>query len=381
VKAIVNGMVAYYPGRHYNLEVDGETETVKKFYAVGNLTIAVRTVVGEQDTLHWILSDHLGSLNVTANEDGSWNSEIRYTAFGEVRWKDGLTPTEYRFTGQLEQAELGLYFYVARWYDPYLNHFIQADTIVPQPGKAAGFDRYGYTLYNPIRYNDPSGHDVGCPGLDGSRCYAYNKRTPQIVSRDDWGAQRPGSIEPVKNALMDEGLYSKDNPEGYMSYSIGLPDYDLSEILNTVVIHHEGDDATYNVQDLQRIEMENGYYDLPYHYAIASDGTIYEGRDIGVRGAHVASGNTGKIGIIWLGDFNPGYDPDRPGLVDARDDFPTIAQYSTTVNLIVWLNDEKGANYGIDDFGGHSDFNQTSCPGLNTDLFMRVIRNMFPLGE
>jgi len=119
-------------------------------------------------------------------------------------------------------------------------------------------------------------------------------------------------------------------------------------------------------------------YDLPYHYAIASDGTIYEGRDIGVRGAHVASGNTGKIGIIWLGDFNPGYDPDRPGLVDARDDFPTIAQYSTTVNLIVWLNDEKGANYGIDDFGGHSDFNQTSCPGLNTDLFMRVIRKMFP---
>jgi len=85
VKAIVNGVATYYPGRHYNLEVNGETETVKKFYAVGNLTFAVRTVIGEQDTLHWILSDHLGSLNVTANEDGTWNSEIRYTAYGEVR--------------------------------------------------------------------------------------------------------------------------------------------------------------------------------------------------------------------------------------------------------------------------------------------------------
>jgi len=70
------------------------------------------------------------------------------------------------------------------------------------------------------------------PGLDCSRCYAYNKRTPQIVSRDDWGAQRPGSIEPVKNALMDEGLYSKDNPKGICRNQLAT-DYDLSEILNT----------------------------------------------------------------------------------------------------------------------------------------------------
>ncbi|NPV75019.1 MAG: hypothetical protein HPY59_01460 [Anaerolineae bacterium] len=95
VKTVVNSVVAHYPGRDYNLEVDGEMETVKKFYAVGNLTFAVRTILGEQDTLHWILSDHLGSLNVTANEDGTWNSEMR--------WKDGITPTDYRFTGQLEQ--------------------------------------------------------------------------------------------------------------------------------------------------------------------------------------------------------------------------------------------------------------------------------------
>ncbi|MCC6146912.1 MAG: hypothetical protein IT308_05030 [Anaerolineaceae bacterium] len=134
VKAIVNGVVTYYPPlqdaalrsarRHYNLEIDGEiakhsrrgAETVKKFYALGSLTIAVRTISGENDTLTWVLSDHLGSLNVAANADGSWNSEIRYTAFGEVRWKDGVTPTEYGYTGQLEQAELGLYYYVARFY-------------------------------------------------------------------------------------------------------------------------------------------------------------------------------------------------------------------------------------------------------------------------
>jgi len=29
---VVQRRITFYPGRHYNLEVDGETETVKKFY-------------------------------------------------------------------------------------------------------------------------------------------------------------------------------------------------------------------------------------------------------------------------------------------------------------------------------------------------------------
>jgi RHS repeat-associated protein len=139
-------------------EVNGSETTVRKFYALGSMAVAVRAVVGTQDTLKWVLGDHLGSTSVTANEDGSWNSELRYTAFGEVRASQGLTPTEYRFTNQLEQITIGLYYYGARWYDPYLNHFVQADSIVPGVGNAEAFDRYAYSNNNPINYNDPSGH-------------------------------------------------------------------------------------------------------------------------------------------------------------------------------------------------------------------------------
>ncbi|NLD26719.1 MAG: RHS repeat-associated core domain-containing protein, partial [Acholeplasmataceae bacterium] len=73
------------------------------------------------------------------------------------------------YKGQLAQAELGLDYYVARYYDPLTGHFIQADSIIPEPGKASAFDRYAYVRNNPIRYNDPSGHrDSGeCgPGED-----------------------------------------------------------------------------------------------------------------------------------------------------------------------------------------------------------------------
>jgi len=47
---------------------------------------------------------------------------------------------------------------VARWYDSYLNHFTQPDTIIPDPYNPASWNRYAYVNYNPIRYTDPSGH-------------------------------------------------------------------------------------------------------------------------------------------------------------------------------------------------------------------------------
>jgi hypothetical protein len=36
VKAVVNDVVTYYPGRHYNEKVNGSTSTVKKFYTMGS---------------------------------------------------------------------------------------------------------------------------------------------------------------------------------------------------------------------------------------------------------------------------------------------------------------------------------------------------------
>ena len=92
-----------------------------------------------------MLSDNLGSTTVTASADGTWNSELRYTAFGEVWASSGITPTDYRYTGQLSQATIGLDFYVSRWYDPQLARFVQPDSIVPEGGNPLAFNRYSYT--------------------------------------------------------------------------------------------------------------------------------------------------------------------------------------------------------------------------------------------
>ena len=69
----------------------------------------------------------------------------------------------------LGAAGFGLMFYNARWYDPTLGRFAQADSIVP--GGVQGLDRYAYVNNSPVRFTDPSGHracgdgeEIDCDG-------------------------------------------------------------------------------------------------------------------------------------------------------------------------------------------------------------------------
>ncbi len=64
-----------------------------------------------------------------------------HRTFGELRYTwnhatDGAMPmqTPMRYTGQRFDEAIGLYYYNARYYDPALGRFAQADTIVPDPG-------------------------------------------------------------------------------------------------------------------------------------------------------------------------------------------------------------------------------------------------------
>jgi RHS repeat-associated protein len=116
----------------------------------------------ENGIVSWLLGDHLGSTAVTANSAGSKTGELRYYAFGGTRYTWGSTPTTYRYTGQRQESALGgldgLYFYNARWYDPVLGRFLSPDTLVPGAGNPQALNRYAYTLNNPVKYRDPSGH-------------------------------------------------------------------------------------------------------------------------------------------------------------------------------------------------------------------------------
>ena len=97
-------------------------------------------------TVYYLLGDHLGSTSITANSSGSKVAELRYHPWGGTRFTSGTTPTARRFTGQIEDAAIGLYFYNARYYDPALGRSIQADSIVlgAASGSGGGAATLGY---------------------------------------------------------------------------------------------------------------------------------------------------------------------------------------------------------------------------------------------
>jgi len=62
-----------------------------------------------------------------------------------------------RFTGQILDAETGLYYYNARYYDPQLGRFTQPDTTIPDLSNPQSYNRYSYCVNDPLRYTDPDG--------------------------------------------------------------------------------------------------------------------------------------------------------------------------------------------------------------------------------
>jgi len=132
-----------------------ETIPGQSYYYVGANRVATRTEEGEYI---WIYGDHLGSTSVTADRDGNELSRRKYTAWGVTRSGTGAQATDYGYTGQMQVDDI--YYYNARWYDPAIGRFMQADTIVPPHQGTQGFDRYAYVNNNPMRYTDPSGQCI-----------------------------------------------------------------------------------------------------------------------------------------------------------------------------------------------------------------------------
>jgi hypothetical protein len=78
-----------------------------------------------------------------------------------------------------------------------------------------------------------------------------------------------------------------------------------------IVIHHAGRSyscGASSIAEMQRVQTEDmgrnpAFDDVGYHYAVSCQGDIYEGRDIRFIGEHVASDNSGKVGIVFLSDL------------------------------------------------------------------------------
>ena len=109
-------------------------------------------------------------------------------------------------------------FYNARWYDPGLGRFAQADTIIPlQTQGVQAWDRYAGMNNNPVRYNDPSGHCIS-GGIDTLACILIALLLSGCTSSGPTNAD----IQSAETAILDTsvGIEMLDAGGNVLGYSL-----------------------------------------------------------------------------------------------------------------------------------------------------------------
>lgn len=116
---------------------------------------------GASTRLDYLHYDQLGSVIGLSNNTGTSAERRTYLAFGKTSYErqfDASLKEETKgFVGERYDADAGLQFLNARYYDPELALFIQPDWFeVTEPG--VGENRYAYSMNDPINNLDPKGN-------------------------------------------------------------------------------------------------------------------------------------------------------------------------------------------------------------------------------
>jgi RHS repeat-associated protein len=103
-------------------------------------------------TVLWLHQDQLGSTRLVTDTAGASQATYTFDAYGKLLTISGTTTNPFRFSGQYQDSESGLYYLRARYYDPATGQFLTND-----PAVSATHAPYRYVEGNPLNKVDPSG--------------------------------------------------------------------------------------------------------------------------------------------------------------------------------------------------------------------------------
>jgi hypothetical protein len=170
-------------------------------------------------------------------------------------------------------------------------------------------------------------------------------KKPDIISRKDWQAK-----DPIVEA--------KEHTVRFIT------------IHHTATKQKEGVSIEKKMRNLQNFsqtesrlasgKLKPAWSDVPYHFYIAADGKIAEGRE-----------------LIFVGDTNTDYNPTGHALIVLEGSFdteePTAAQQNALPALAAWLASQY--NVPTADIKAHNDYASTACPGKNLKKLLPSIQD------
>jgi RHS repeat-associated protein len=100
-----------------------------------------------------------GNVRQLINSTGTVTDEYEYDAYGNSFTKSGTTPNNYLYRGEQYDADLGLYYLRARYYNPSTGRFMGRDPFAGKRSVPATLHKYLYTGGDPVNWIDPRGSD------------------------------------------------------------------------------------------------------------------------------------------------------------------------------------------------------------------------------
>lgn len=176
--------------------------------------------------------------------------------------------------------------------------------------------------------------------------YVDAQKSPAIISRTEWNANKPVG-EGKKHKIEFITIHHTATKQ--------RTDLTIETKLKNLQAFSQREDK------LASGKAKPAWFDVPYHYYIAVDGKIAEGREIG-----------------YAGDTNTAYDPTGHALIVVEGSFgtdePNAAQLESLTAMVKWL--AKKYKVSGEKIKGHKDYADTACPGTNLEKLLPELRKI-----
>ncbi len=153
IEKVANGQTKryVYDGEDILLEYDGSNVLQARFAHGQGIDEPIAVTKGSNTFFYH--QDGLGSVTDLTDTAGVTAKSYSYDAYGNILESPGTVDQPYTYTGRELDAESGLLYYRARYYDPATGRFLQKDAA----GFSGGINFYAYVGANPTIFVDPFG--------------------------------------------------------------------------------------------------------------------------------------------------------------------------------------------------------------------------------
>ncbi len=136
----------------------------KEYMFFAGQRIASRDASGN---VYYYYRDQIGSTTAITTASGTPCYQATFTAYGQEMATQTTCTSNYKFTGYERDAETGLDYAFARYYNSRLGRFMSADSFGGAPSDPQYNNRYAYVGNRPMNSTDPSGMYHWCPTQGG----------------------------------------------------------------------------------------------------------------------------------------------------------------------------------------------------------------------